>query len=668
MLNTLFLSLTFVISHYLVIFALAVVAFALGDWLATTPGLARVGMRLKFTSLAENFAIATTLGLGALGTILFVLGCFGLLTPASLAALVALVVIGCGPSCFRATRGWLQGCAEPPLTPPLLKALALVLFLPAVILALYPPIGFDATLYHLPYAQLFAANHGLVTAEHLRFPVFPHLHDLLFMLVLTVADDVAAQLTQMLSFLLTAMIAFCWGQRWSNRAGIWAAGLCLGEPISVAMGTSAYVDSGLACFTALSMYAYFIWRNAPAAQRPDNDGWLAVAAFAAACGAATKYHGLFFCLVLALGTVWDLRQNFRFKPLAIVALVGILIAGPTYLRIYLETGTPVFPFFRGTVEAVAPAPSHAGALSTTDAFNRAAYPRLTPPRERPTALQTLTNFIRLPWDWTINFMDLPGPKIPLSPAYLLALPFVLFYGLRSPPCRGPILITVSYLAFWMLTIRDPRYLLPGLALLSVVIAISMDRCFEDLGRKFRFLARHSLPVGLLTVLLPGACYAAAILWLNGPLPIDLVGREDFLLRRVGTGYQSIHLLNATRASDYRVYAIRSENLIYYADGELTGDQFGPKSYGLLAPWIELRVIAPAQQTISRTNSDGLLEILRRFDAEYFLVPDCERRFRFPVDSKFERSFELVSRGYEKYPGESCLYRLSSAAKQPEHFQ
>ena len=63
---------------------------------------------------------------------------------------------------------------------------------------LYPPTAFDATVYHLPLAKLYAREHQLVYGEYFRVPVFPQNMEMLFTLALLLYDDIFAQLIETL--------------------------------------------------------------------------------------------------------------------------------------------------------------------------------------------------------------------------------------------------------------------------------------------------------------------------------------------------------------------------------------------------------------------------------------------------------------------------------------
>src|SRR6185436_7148096 len=197
--------------------------------------------------------------------------------------------------------------------------------------ALYPPTGWDATAYHLPYARLFAEEGSLVYAGFLRFPVFPQLDEMLFTASLLAADDVTAQLTQWLCLVITAA-ALAAIDRTLLAAAIWCS-----IPLVSWLGSQAYVDCGLTMAVTLAFVAWIQWRST------DHAGWAVVIGAFAGMAAATKYHGLFF--VVFFGFTVIAVSGRRARDAALFLLGVIITAAPWYLRIAAWTGNPLFPYF-----------------------------------------------------------------------------------------------------------------------------------------------------------------------------------------------------------------------------------------------------------------------------------------------------------------------------------
>ena len=168
---------SFLATHLLAFALLAVTAWVAGR-LATRRWIAMEGL--------ERLAVPAALGLSLLAHAAFALAALGLLTRSSLIVLAAAIHL-LGIPVWRGELGvrWNGRAALG----------VLVAVAPAFILTLYPPTGFDETLYHLPIARAFATTGSIPFLPDLRVPVFPSLNELLFAGMLLLADDVSTHLT-----------------------------------------------------------------------------------------------------------------------------------------------------------------------------------------------------------------------------------------------------------------------------------------------------------------------------------------------------------------------------------------------------------------------------------------------------------------------------------------
>jgi uncharacterized membrane protein YhaH (DUF805 family) len=498
--------------------------------------------RLLFDSALERGLVATALGTAAIGHLLFLMGLAGFLEPLPLGVLL----VGTHLFSWLAWRDMWRDARQvvSRLRPARAAAMALaagVLLAPLLLLPLYPPVSFDSTMYHLPYAKAFAASGGVPFLASLRFPVVPHLIEILVAGMLLFAGDVAAQSLQALATLLTAGLVFVWGKEAFGRAAGWlAAGIYLGNPIVTYFAGTAYVDPGLSLFATAALFAIRRWRGS------RLTGWLILAAVFASSAAATKYLGLFF--VAGIGTVVLLtsaprtrgRNALRYTAIAAAVLI------PWYGRIFLHTGNPLFPYFPG--------------LFGSSAWDLTRY--------QPRAVSPLS-VLTLPWDLVFR-REVFDWHPPVSPVYLLALPLALLAAVRDARVRRMLLVAAAYAFFALSLPRDPRYLLPILPLVSVAAAA---------GFGVLPVLRRPLLAGAVSLLLlsPGWLYVARHIRHLGVLPVTAEQRNEFLARRLPV-YPAIQYLNRTRGRDYVLYAFYAENMPYFAKGRFLGDWFGPASF------------------------------------------------------------------------------------------
>ncbi|MFL6289905.1 MAG: ArnT family glycosyltransferase, partial [Thermoanaerobaculia bacterium] len=480
----------FVGFHLLALGLLAATAYVAGR-LATRRWLASAGL--------ERLAVCTALGLSLLAHLGFVLGSLRLLARGPLiAALVAIHLLGL-PVWREALGVWNWK-----------KALWLALALaPLFVLALYPPTGFDETLYHLPFARGFARTGALPFLPELRYPVFPQLAELLFAGMLILAGDVATHLVQLLATLTTATLLIAWVGR---RSGWVAAAAFLGNPIVVHLAGTAYVEPVLTLFAAAAIHALERWRETRARS------WLVLMAVFAGSAAGTKYLGLFFAGAVLAALLPAAVREHRLRGLIVASAVVLAVLAPWYGRILSCTGNPLFPFYPQVFgpNAWVPDPAVSGSLA-----------------------QRAAAYARFPWDVLLD-RGAVGSQPPYSPAYLFSLP-LLAYGLaRDRRVRRILGIALAYSFLFLILPPDSRYMTALLPLVSVALGLTLSR--------WR-LRPWALPAFALVLFLPGWAYGVYRIGREGPLPATAGERYVYLARKL-PAYAALDHLNRLRGEGY----------------------------------------------------------------------------------------------------------------------
>lgn len=531
----------------------------------------------------ERFAVTSALGLVLLAHLAFALGAAGLLSRGPLIAV--LVSLG--------ALGWweidLSGRVR------LWAGLGLAIA-PVFVLALYPPTGFDETMYHLPYARAFVRTASIPFLPELRNPVFPQLDELLSAGMMLLADDVATHLIPLLATLLTAALLVAWGRRvFSPGAGWLAAGLFLGNPIVVHLATSGYVEAVLNLFVAAALYSLERWRE-------GDRRWLALAAAFAASAAGVKYLGLFFVAAVfaaALPTGVRRIRECRMRDFAVACLVCLAVLAPTYGRILAYTGNPLFPFYPEVFGPNLWAPESVAGRSLE--ARAAAY-------------------VRFPWDVLLD-RDAVGGQPPYSPVYLLAAPLLAFGFFRDPRVRRLLWMSLAYSLLFFILPPDSRYTTAVLPPLSLALAGSVSSWRPPTPRTPRWV----MPVLALLAFLPGWAYGVYRIQREGPLPVTVPERHLYLARKL-PAYGALAHLNRLRGQDYTVYGLYTESMVYHSEGVLLGDWNGPARYSGV-----VSAMADPQAFHRR---------LRELGVDYLLLVR-ERGVRLPKGPEWSRLFRRI---------------------------
>ncbi len=487
-------SVFFLIENAVLLVLLLVVSAALGTAL---------------TGQSMRIALRATLGLAVAGQLFVILGIVGVLHMWSILA-VAAVALAAGAARIGAiTIRWR------------VLAAGAVLTLPLFLLALYPPMAFDETLYHLPFVQTIARTGAIRFFPGLRFPAFPILHELLCVLAFSLAGDSATHVVALAELLMLAGVLIQWPEQ--RIAGVLAAALVVGNPIAVQLATVTYVEIALTLFIAAGFYAL--------------DRHPMTAAFLLGTACSVKYLGWYFvaaALVYHLLFAEDRRRMVgRFS---VAFLAGAL---PMYGRIVALTGNPLFPFL----------PKWFGATAWT----------LPPPPPLPPATH-LTNAIRVFWDITFARARV-NAQPPYSPLFAISLLVLILFAIATRNRRAAYLavLCAGYVAIFTFLPADSRYLMPLLPLVSIAAACAVAP-----------LLRPRL-VAMIAVLAiaPGLSYAGYRLVRQGPLPLTTDSRRQYQEARIP------ELRALERRGPGKIYVCGAEQLKFFGGDDFIGEVTGP---------------------------------------------------------------------------------------------
>jgi hypothetical protein len=522
----------------------------------------------------ERYAFATAAGLAALGTALFGLGLLGWLTPLAIFLLAALIAVAASAPRLAARRR--APTSESPAADRerrdlvLLAALLAVLLAPTFVLGLYPPHGFDETVYHLPFAATFAESQRLVLVPDLIFPVLPQLLELLFTALVATAGDTSSHNVQFLCLVVSSAAVYAAAERFAGRAAaLLAAAVWLSNPLVHYQASTSYVDLGFALFALLAVVAWEIGLG------DDRRAWWLAAGAFAGCAAATKHFGLLWVALLAGAALCVAPRGRRWRSAILFAAAAAVTLAPWYLRLYIETGNPVFPLlpdvFAGGGSRLERAAGHTldvGWRLSTDWLAR----RMSRSLADPWAI------VGLPWH-TVFDRARYNFQSPLSPYYLAIVPLVVWQARHDRRMRRWLALIAVYALLW--TAIDPRFQLPSAALLAVGGGIALARVLERPLLR-RWLERRRLVALALLLAAPGTGYAAWKVARQGAPPATPAARSRFLQQAL-TGYAAVELLNRECGAGYTLYGLNVENLAYYVQGRFLGHRGGPYRQGQVAP-------------------------------------------------------------------------------------
>jgi hypothetical protein len=476
--------------------------------------------------------------------------------------------------------------------------------------ALAPPTAKDTLLYHfaLPKAYI-AAGRTIEVPYNIAgyYPLGVEMHAVWAMLLgepfgPRVAEAGAGAALFLFAPLLTAVV-YGWARERSLDPG-WAAVAALmiaWIPTVYHVAASEYVDLALTAYTALAVRAFGRWWTT---RDSRHLLWITVGVGAAL---SIKLSAAFLILPLVLLV---LLRMLRTAPgagrlggvvpasggavLGALAL-GVIIAAPWYVRNWIRTGSPLFPFYL----AVWPGQAPGWDLERSRLYE---------------TFFSLYGDTHTAFDYVLSPLRLAIAAQPDQPPYydgvlgialLFALPLVAWALLKQRldiELRLALLVSGCLFIFWLFSSQQLRYLLPAAPGLAIASVAAAARLGDEHGRTMRWFLLSAAALGLPVML-------AWFLALD-PARVVLGGepRLDYLRRRLDY-YPYYEVINRELPPTAVVWLIDMRRDTYYLERRYFSD-FIFEDYTLTR---YVRAARSAAEIRAQAQSHGITHLLVRHD-------------------------------------------------------
>ncbi len=508
----------------------------------------------------ETPIFAAALGLGAISLLTLLAGVLGGLYPA-----LAWAILGGGVVLalfqFKGWQAWARSVTwqEVVGSRPRLTLFTSLLALVVTVCILYavtangftPPLWWDEAAYHLALPKLYAGEHRIVNVPFILYSNQPFNTEMLLTLALLLGSEVMASLVSLVfALLLSAGLWLFAREAFGRRAASLAIVLFWTTPAVFRLSGSTLIEVPLAAYTFLSVWAFWRWNT----DRDEGQGWLILAALLGGVAAGTKLTGALVVIILASLLIWyGWRQRQAARAIAgqVILLGGVafLLALPWYLKSYLYTGNPVWPFlnswFGGEYwDALGDEYHHAYLAKTNLAAN-------------------LGSFLTAPWRFTVDPVEFGAFPLGLLAVGLAPVALALRPH-RGKPTLFLAAVAGLYYVGWFLMTHQTRFLVPVLPALCILGGYALHRLLSVDRRAFQPILQ-ALVAGIVLVQIPGIVPDATKWWVERlPYLVGDESREKFL-----SGYDDATAAyiwtNKNLPADARVLLMPYENRGYFLD-------------------------------------------------------------------------------------------------------
>ncbi|MCX7597475.1 MAG: hypothetical protein N2512_01215 [Armatimonadetes bacterium] len=560
---------------------LAPVPLALFAWAAVFLAATALGWSLTrwlgFNGLlrSQRFLVAAGLGYVAVAYGILSIGLAGWLRPWAIAAILAAALLAGASSMrdlvdlFREDLRRLRHALTQSSARWLYRFLAVWVVL-VLLGALAPSDGrdWDGLSEHLAQAKTYL-RHGRV--EPLWYDHHSHFPNTTVMLCcagLAFGGQGAAKLFHW-SFAVLALLA-AWGlaRLWVHPGSGATVGWVLASTPAIGwLATVGYVDLASVFFCLAAAEALLAWLE------NDDRRDLLRAGLLCGAGMTAKMQGLFTFAVFGLAVLfftWRLRRPL--VPVVFFGLVAVLLACPWYIKSYVTTGNPFYPFAYGIFGGKHWSAEQARAYAYHHAsFGYGSLPPESQWQELPFLAKRFSgprsplSMLLAPFTLTFfpEYYDPRQPRLTamalfsIGPMWLGLAPLVLL--LPRPRPRALARLAGLFAIFWLLwlqTTQLARYLLPWLALLAPLAGHALQTRLDAGGVSRRAFGMMAAAWSLV---------ALGFLWMQvGPALPVIAGAQsaESYLRRALDVYQALDYVNRFTPPDAKVGTYGEPRLFY----------------------------------------------------------------------------------------------------------
>jgi len=308
---------------------------------------------------------------------------------------------------------------------------------------LAPETANDSLCYHINLPKIYLETNRIGPIAYDINSTFPGFMEMLFTLGLGLGGDTLAKFFHVSTALFLAGAVLLWGRRAGKLENAWQAAILLVTvPGLVNQWPSTYIDGAMTAFTALLLVSLISWFES------SKTRYIILAGVFAGFLMSMKFLALISLIAVTASILWHLIKNKRNPgPLFLFGFIALAICAYWYIRSYLATGNPVYPYFYSVFKAG----------DGTITYDDIGLPK------------TFLHLLSVPWMITMRPDKFEGFGVQIGPAFLAFLPGI-FWLRKDRTVRFLASFALIYAVLWFFLGQSLRFLFPFLPALAMLLA------------------------------------------------------------------------------------------------------------------------------------------------------------------------------------------------------
>ncbi|MBQ7257329.1 MAG: hypothetical protein IJS60_06505 [Abditibacteriota bacterium] len=545
----------------------------------------------------REFVIISSLGVGFLSLIHFIFGCLRGFKEPFIYILISLILIFGIYGLFDIIKSFIsyikskpQKLSKPNFIAMVMLSVMVLGLIFTLINALSPSISddWDSLAYHLAAPKKYLEHGGFYYIDYSSHTNFPMFQEVLYITPIFFKIPQVAKIIHFIFGVFTCVLVgfslkdfFIKGK--DRYSTIFGAYLVFSMPIVLWLMTTAYIDITFAFYGLLALYFALLYN--------ENKHSLSLIFCGIACGfgASCKMLGLQYILIFALWIfLYNLffKAKFKdiFKPLCIFIGVSVIVCACWYIRSFIWTGNPVYPFFYSIFHGK----DWSVELADFYASNQAKFG----------VGHSLKSFITTPIWMTIDhssFYDVPGLYVGIVLLITFPSMCLLWQVRKKNLLLTAISICLLYIIWFFLT-HQSRYLIPMFVMSSVFIPAILSYI------KGGYLVKYSLIVIIIAVSFIGLFQMYSTMLVRWPVVSGEISQKMYLSRYFKPYYATM-FINNNLPQDVKI-GLFGDTEGFYLDRDYVWCDYGHNS--LLSH--------------NYNTAPALIEDLKSLGITYILVP------------------------------------------------
>ncbi|MHB1001384.1 MAG: ArnT family glycosyltransferase [Armatimonadota bacterium] len=425
----------------------------------------------------------------------------------------------------------------------------------AIIPALAPSSGldWDGLAYHLAIPKLYLAKHSIHYVPFISHSNFPFLTEMLYTIGVAFGSTGIAKLFHYTMYIGTAVAIYSLCARHLNSfIGRISVLIFMSVPVIMWEAGVAYTDLSTALYITLAIYAVLNW------EKTNSTPWLVVCGIMGGFALGTKVLAgvpiVLLCVWILLASGVSKEWGRGFKLAFCVGIISLLVGSPWYIKSYLYTGNPFYPFlyniFGGKYWSQGAADAYRGSQL---AFGMG---------------REFTKLIMAPWNLVakgVYFFDIPNPANPkvwglIGPAFLGLIPvYILNAGKNKTILKIGILSAVFVLS-WFILMQYSRYMITIIPMLCIIAAAGVDIANRKFGMA-KFVVNGFVAICVTISIITGLVFSLG----TSEAAFGTVSDKEYLSKTLDV-YDTETYINDNLTEDARI-AIFDEVRGFYLDRE-----------------------------------------------------------------------------------------------------